>query len=128
MTKTAPAARTKAGKAPRASWLAAPVIWTGGEDVVTVALDLGVYVGNPALGRVVVGYTELMGGVGVADEESVRVADSDAGLVGTPEELGIGIVEIGASLVRDSTPYNAAQSVRLKLLGQHHVPSALSVQ
>jgi len=70
------------------------VTWIGGEDVVTVPLVFEVYVGSAALGWVV--YT--------GDEVSVSVADSDAGLVGTSVELGVGIVEIGASEVREPTP------------------------
>jgi hypothetical protein len=41
-TSIAPAASAKAGMAPIAKWFAAPVIWTGGEDVVTVPLFLDV--------------------------------------------------------------------------------------
>lgn len=82
----------------------------------TVPLVFGVYVGGAELGWP------------VGEDVSVSVADSDAGLVGTPVELGVGIVEAAASEVREVTPYRAAQSVRLRPLGQHHVPSALSVQ
>jgi len=71
--------------------------------------------------------TEVLEAENVEDETPVTLADSDAGLP-VALALGMGMVEMGASDVRDVTPYRAAQSVRLMPLGQHHVPSALSVQ
>jgi len=63
----------------------------------------------------------------LTDSDADADADSDAGLP-VALAVGMGMVAMGASEVRGATPKRAAQSVRLNPLGQHHVPSALSVQ
>lgn len=117
-TRTAPAARAKAGSAPNASWLAAPVIWRGTEEVVTVPFEELVYVGGGA--EVVWG-----GGVTTATLEELVEALTGSGVVDAPAGAE---VEVYATDVKDETPYKAAQSDKDVPLGQHHVPSELSVQ
>jgi hypothetical protein len=82
------------------------VIWIGAEAVVTVPLPTCVYVGRtPPVGALIVGWTvtDVPGTTNVEEEEPVMLADSVAGLV-APVTVGMGIVEMGASEVREVTP------------------------
>jgi hypothetical protein len=103
--------------------LAAPVIWRGAEEVVTVPFDDFVYVGRTEVGAAVV---EDVGGVTTATLAELLVVLTGIGVVDTL--AGDEVMVSGAMDVKDDTPYKAAQSDSDVPFGQHQVPSLLSVQ